>query len=152
MASMSRNGKKIGRASVVLDNKNVNMKANRPTLSSAPTRPSLRAEVLSSPEVGSSKISTLGSCMASTPMETRRFSPPDMPRTLSSPILVLATWLRPSSRISDLTLEHILLSATDSETTSGWNGFHCKDIEILKLVHICSSRALVLATARRIKL
>ncbi|RDY09537.1 hypothetical protein CR513_06082, partial [Mucuna pruriens] len=56
-----------------------------------------KAEVLSSPEVGSSRMSTFGSCMTSTPMETLRLSPPDMPRTLSSPILVPATW---STRIS----------------------------------------------------
>ncbi|KAF1867324.1 hypothetical protein Lal_00049753 [Lupinus albus] len=66
----------------------------------------LRWLITKSPEVGSSRINTLGSCMTSTPIETLRFSPPDIPLILSSPILVPATWSSPSSLISDLTLEH----------------------------------------------
>lgn len=33
------------------------------------------------PEVGSSRMSTDGSCTSSTPMDVRRLSPPDTPRT-----------------------------------------------------------------------
>ncbi|KAF1888091.1 hypothetical protein Lal_00024103 [Lupinus albus] len=43
-----------------------------------------KAELLSSPEVGSSRMSTLGSCMTSTPIETLRLSPS---RGISDPVI-----------------------------------------------------------------
>lgn len=54
------------------------------------------ALVESSPEVGSSRNKMRGSWMMSTPMETRRLSPPETPRWPSSPMMVLATLTRPS--------------------------------------------------------
>lgn len=53
----------------------------------------------SSPEVGSSRISTAGSWITSTPMLTRRRSPPETPRMLSLPMRDAATWVNPSSTI-----------------------------------------------------
>ncbi|KAK6919176.1 hypothetical protein RJ641_017598 [Dillenia turbinata] len=55
------------------------------------------AEAESSPEVGSSMRRTAGLCTSSMPIETLRFSPPEMPRLDSSPILEPATWSKPSS-------------------------------------------------------
>uniref|UniRef100_A0A7C9EFZ7 Secreted protein n=1 Tax=Opuntia streptacantha TaxID=393608 RepID=A0A7C9EFZ7_OPUST len=65
------------------------------------------ADVLSSPDVGSSRMSTLGSWMTSTPMDTLLLSPPEIPRIPSLPTRVPATWLNPSSWISDLTFKLI---------------------------------------------
>ncbi|KAH0465352.1 hypothetical protein IEQ34_005455 [Dendrobium chrysotoxum] len=50
------------------------------------------AELESSPEVGSSRMRTAGSWTASTAIETRRRSPPDIELTRKE-----ATWARPSS-------------------------------------------------------
>lgn len=44
-----------------------------------------RAEELSRPDVGSSRNNTAGSWTKSTPMETRRLSPPDKPLTWHEP-------------------------------------------------------------------
>uniref|UniRef100_A0A0A8XQF8 Uncharacterized protein n=1 Tax=Arundo donax TaxID=35708 RepID=A0A0A8XQF8_ARUDO len=64
------------------------------------------AEALSRPEVGSSRISTVGSCTASTPMDTRRRSPPERSLTLVS-----ATRRRVSSSRSASTRMSPLLAA-----------------------------------------
>mmetsp|Transcript_7039 Transcript_7039/g.17459 ORF Transcript_7039/g.17459 Transcript_7039/m.17459 type:complete len:253 (+) Transcript_7039:1371-2129(+) len=54
------------------------------------------ALVESSPVVGSSSSSTPGRVSSSTPMDTRRFSPPLSPRTNASPMNACATRDRPS--------------------------------------------------------
>ena len=60
---------------------------------------SLLADVESSPEVGSSRSSRLGSTSISSPMLTRLRSPPDSPRTpRTPPTMLCATLARPSSR------------------------------------------------------
>jgi hypothetical protein len=52
----------------------------------------------SSPDVGSSRISTLGRVTSAIAIVTRRRSPPDIPRMLALPPTRLeATWERPSS-------------------------------------------------------
>ncbi|KAL3821420.1 hypothetical protein ACJIZ3_007325 [Penstemon smallii] len=55
------------------------------------------AEAESSPEVGSSSKITAGSCTNSTPIDTLRFSPPEIPLVDSLPILSLAMCSNPSS-------------------------------------------------------
>mmetsp|Transcript_18912 Transcript_18912/g.37630 ORF Transcript_18912/g.37630 Transcript_18912/m.37630 type:complete len:159 (-) Transcript_18912:1855-2331(-) len=52
-------------------------------------------EAESSPEVGSSRNSTLGFDMSSSPMFTRFFSPPETPRLTTSPTRLLRTRLSP---------------------------------------------------------
>ena len=56
----------------------------------------LAAFVLSRPVVGSSRNMRPGHMSSSTPMLTRRFSPPDSPLTNSSPIMVSTTFRSPS--------------------------------------------------------
>eukprot|EP01085_Mycamoeba_gemmipara_P003644 Mycagemm_TRINITY_DN10278_c2_g2::TRINITY_DN10278_c2_g2_i1::g.3644::m.3644 type:complete len:106 gc:universal TRINITY_DN10278_c2_g2_i1:1168-1485(+) len=63
----------------------------------------LRDVKLSRPVVGSSRNSTDGSLMSSTPMAARLRSPPEMPRTSALPILVLAHALRFSSVMTSST-------------------------------------------------
>ncbi|KAL3848778.1 hypothetical protein ACJIZ3_010660 [Penstemon smallii] len=55
------------------------------------------AEAESSPDVGSSSRSTEGSCTKSTPIDTLRFSPPDIPLLDSLPILAPEICSNPSS-------------------------------------------------------
>ncbi|GER34352.1 alpha-N-arabinofuranosidase C [Striga asiatica] len=57
----------------------------------------LRAEPLSSPEVGSSRMSTAGSWRRLRPMETRRRSPPERPPEVVGWSLVWAAWRRERS-------------------------------------------------------
>jgi len=63
----------------------------------------LAAFVLSRPVVGSSRNMRPGHMSSSTPMLTRRFSPPDSPLTNSSPIVLSTTRWRPSWPITSHT-------------------------------------------------
>mmetsp|Transcript_22804 Transcript_22804/g.55376 ORF Transcript_22804/g.55376 Transcript_22804/m.55376 type:complete len:219 (+) Transcript_22804:1391-2047(+) len=60
-------------------------------------RTTLYAELESSPEVGSSRKRIFGFVMSSTPIDTRRFSPPEIPRISSFPIRLSAQLSRSRS-------------------------------------------------------
>ena len=65
------------------------------------------AFVLSNPVVGSSKNMIPGLVSSSVAMDTRRFSPPLSPRVNSSPMRLVATLTKPSSRIQPTTVRYI---------------------------------------------
>eukprot|EP00276_Gloeochaete_wittrockiana_P012055 CAMPEP_0184371782 /NCGR_PEP_ID=MMETSP1089-20130417/163591_1 /TAXON_ID=38269 ORGANISM="Gloeochaete wittrockiana, Strain SAG46.84" /NCGR_SAMPLE_ID=MMETSP1089 /ASSEMBLY_ACC=CAM_ASM_000445 /LENGTH=142 /DNA_ID=CAMNT_0026714577 /DNA_START=109 /DNA_END=537 /DNA_ORIENTATION=+ len=56
-----------------------------------------------SPLVGSSRNSIFGRLMSSRPMETRRLSPPETPRTNGPPTLVSRVCSNPNSAITSIT-------------------------------------------------
>mmetsp|Transcript_16610 Transcript_16610/g.39458 ORF Transcript_16610/g.39458 Transcript_16610/m.39458 type:complete len:219 (-) Transcript_16610:245-901(-) len=62
-----------------------------PSASCAKTRPSIKAQLASRPVVGSSSTMIGGDTTNSTPIATRRRSPPEMPRLWLSPIFESAT-------------------------------------------------------------
>lgn len=64
----------------------------------------MKAEALSSPDVGSSRIKTPGSFNRLSPIETRRSSPPERPWAS----LVWARWVSRSSERRDETMEEML--------------------------------------------
>ena len=69
----------------------------------------LYADVESNPDVGSSRNSSAGSAIISTPIETRFLSPPDTPLRFSSPMNVFAAFSSPKRDSNDCTFSFFSL-------------------------------------------
>jgi len=79
--------------------------------------------VLSWPVVGSSKKSTAGSESSSIATDTRRFSPPEIPRTNALPTMVCC-WRTSLSRCSTVATRLARVAADPGTRSLAWNSRH----------------------------